>query len=390
MDNLIKTMMQLIRCEITREPLPATIAGLSDDALKRLYRLSKAHDLVHLVGATLDENHLLPENDPITEKFRNQTMLAVYRYEQINFELDQIQKVLEEAKIPFIPLKGSVLRQYYPEPWMRTSCDIDILIHEENLQTATNRLVEKQNYRISEKDKGRHDWWLFSQSGVHLELHFGLVEPGRAKYSNEILDHVWDYTERRSEQEEYHLYLTDPMFYFYHISHMAKHFEVGGCGVRPLIDLWVLNHRIPHDEEQRRTLLEKGGLRTFERAMVNLSESWFSDAETDDLTEVTQDFILSGGAFGNVENRVAAQQQKKGGKFRYILSRIFLPYEIMRLQYPILRKHKWLLPLMEVRRWFRHIFGGGLKRSAKEVKINRSIEKDQLDRTAEMMERLGL
>ena len=29
--------------------------------------------------------------------------------------------VLEEAKIPYIPLKGTVLRDYYPEAWMRTS-----------------------------------------------------------------------------------------------------------------------------------------------------------------------------------------------------------------------------------------------------------------------------
>ena len=35
---------------------------------------------------------------------------------------------IKKVQIPFLPLKGSVIRQYYPEPWMRTSCDIDILV----------------------------------------------------------------------------------------------------------------------------------------------------------------------------------------------------------------------------------------------------------------------
>ena len=48
-------------------------------------------------------------------------MIAIYRYEKINYELNRLRSALNEAQIPFIPLKGSVLRQYYPEPWMRTS-----------------------------------------------------------------------------------------------------------------------------------------------------------------------------------------------------------------------------------------------------------------------------
>lgn len=48
-------------------------------------------------------------------------MIAIYRYEKINYELNRLRSALNEAQIPFIPLEGSVLRQYYPEPWMRTS-----------------------------------------------------------------------------------------------------------------------------------------------------------------------------------------------------------------------------------------------------------------------------
>jgi hypothetical protein len=50
-------------------------------------------------------------------------------------EFERICLVLEKAKIPHIPLKGSVLRKLYKEPWLRTSCDIDILVQEETLGT---------------------------------------------------------------------------------------------------------------------------------------------------------------------------------------------------------------------------------------------------------------
>ncbi|MBO4954226.1 MAG: nucleotidyltransferase family protein, partial [Clostridia bacterium] len=36
--------------------------------------------------------------------------------------------------IDFMPLKGAVIRQYYPEPWMRTSCDIDIHVKKDRLE----------------------------------------------------------------------------------------------------------------------------------------------------------------------------------------------------------------------------------------------------------------
>lgn len=388
MDNLIQTMMHLIRCEIVQEPLPAELqAGLSEDTLKQLYRLSKAHDLAHLVGSALDENHLLPNDSPIADKFRKQVFTAVYRYQQLQYELEQISRALEEAHIPFIPLKGSVLRQYYPQSWMRTSCDVDILVHEADLEKASTVLLEKLSYQ--QNTKGSHDIAFGTPTGMHIELHYDLIEENHINgKSEQLLKLVWDHA--FCKPDSFHFYMTDEMFYYYHIAHMAKHFVIGGCGIRPFIDLWVLNHRISYDEEKRRKLLQEGGLLSFEQAAVKLSEVWLSDAEQNEVTNTMQKYVLSGGVYGNTENRVAVQQQKKGGKIRYIMSRIFLPYSILKFHYPILQKHKWLLPFMEIRRWFKLIFRGGFKRSANEMKINRMMSAEKQAETAKMMEQLGL
>ena len=120
MEKIIHAMMDLIASEVCDRTGDKSQYELTDEELAKLYKLSKSHDLAHLVGDALTKNNLIGDGE-VKAKFQRQIMLAVYRYEKINYELGRLRKVLNEAKIPFIPLKGSVLRKYYPEPWMRTS-----------------------------------------------------------------------------------------------------------------------------------------------------------------------------------------------------------------------------------------------------------------------------
>ena len=120
MEELIRAMMDMIASEVCGKAIDRSKYEFTDDYLVWLYKLSKAHDLAHLVGDALIKNDLIG-NDEIKAKYQKQVMLAIYRYEKINYELNRLRSALNEAQIPFIPLKGSVLRQYYPEPWMRTS-----------------------------------------------------------------------------------------------------------------------------------------------------------------------------------------------------------------------------------------------------------------------------
>jgi hypothetical protein len=97
-------------------------------------------------------------------------MVAVYKYENLNYEYGRLCKTLDEAKIPFIVLKGAVIRKYYPEPWMRSSCDIDILVKESDLERATEVVKTELGFTVT--DKTHHDIQMYSPSGVMFELHF--------------------------------------------------------------------------------------------------------------------------------------------------------------------------------------------------------------------------
>lgn len=101
-------------------------------------------------------------------------------------------------------------------------------------------------------------------------------------------------------------------------------------------------------------------------------------------------YILRGCMYGTNANRIAVQQQKKGGKVKYALSKIFIPYNVIKFHYPILQKHRWLTPVMEVRRWGKLIFCGHLKRTVKELEYNSTISVDAAAETRALLKNVGL
>ena len=356
----------------------------SEDMLQDLLKLSAKHDVIHLLALGLKQNGLISEDNAEIEEY---ILKAVCRYEQLRYEYDILSDALEKAQIPFLPLKGSVLRQYYPELWMRTSCDIDVLVHQNDLETAIAYLSKNHNY--VEKERATHDVSLFTQIGVHVELHFDLVEEGRAKSAIDVLKHVW---ENVSVHKGYKYWydMTDEYFYFYHIAHMAKHFETGGCGIRPFIDLWILDHMDDVDIVTRDALLSQGSLLKFTTVARELSEVWFGGKEADELMLQMQEFILHGGVYGSIDNRVAIQQKKQGGRFGYVLSRVFVPYAKLKRYYPVLEKHPWLMPIMQIRRWFMLLNPDVARMAKKEMAVNKKIERTEANEMNGFLENIGL
>ena len=381
-----KVMFALLRSAVCGDLLSSEEISLHiPDMLPEIMSLAQKHDVIHLIVFALKKNGLLDEGN---KNLESKMLIAVYRLEKLNYELTTLCAALEQAEIPFIPLTGSVLRQYYPEPWMRTSCDIDVLVHEEDLQRTVSYLSDNLGYR--RESQNSHDISMFTQGGAHIEVHYDLVEDNRANSAAAVLKQIWNIAVKH-DGCNYQYEMPDEMFYFYHIAHMAKHFVgTGGCGIRPFLDIWVLNHRVSFDREKRANLLSDGGLSVFAKQAELLSEVWFGNAEHTEITGQMEEYILRGGVYGTTTNRVAVQQQKQGGKVRYALFKIFIPYDVIKFHYPILQKHKWLTPIMEVRRWGKLIFCGHLKRTVKELKYNNTISEDVAAKTWALLKNVGL
>ena len=386
--NKEQLLLAIVRNTVCGETLSDDVVqACTPEMLEEVCALAQKHDLLHLVGQALSKKPV-PACEAL-EKSKKIAMQAFIRYVQRSHEYSRICAVLEEAEIPYIPLKGTVLREYYPEAWMRTSCDTDILVKEEILDKAKNLLVEKLGYDAHSKTD--HDITMVAPSGYLLELHYDTIqERYEVNGCREVLAQIWDHAAPKTE-DSCHLWLTDEMFYFYHMAHMAKHFAVGGCGVRAFLDIWVMTHKMPHDRQKRLDLLEKGGLLQFALASEKLAECWFSNAQPDKMDVAFSDYILRASLYGDKKNRAALGQAQNGGRLKYLLTqRVFMPYSYLKDEYPILRKHKYLTPVYQVVRWLRMLRNGGLKNTMRELKANAVSGKEESNAAADLVKHLGL
>ena len=179
-------------------------------------------------------------------------------------------------------------------------------------------------------------------------------------------------------------------FLFHLIAHASYHFTSGGCGLRILLDLCVLRQNFEFDELRVRSLCAECGIERFYLTLCQLADLRFSNAPKTELSERLEDFIIGGGTYGTKENAVAVGKIKKGGRLKYILSRIFLPYASLAILYPSLKKHRWLFPFFQVRRWLSIIFSKRLRSSVKEFQYATTLSSEKTDEVSSLLKELEL
>ncbi len=371
---------EISKCDVSEE----TKNKITSDGMKELLELSKKHDMAHIVANSLAKLGLLGQ-DETSKTYQSIRLGAVLRFVKHEQELGKISTIFEKNGIEFVPLKGAIINKFYPEGWMRTSCDIDVLVHESDLEKGVDCLVKGLEYKTDNK-KEYHDVHVFSPNGVHLELHYNIQE--NMKSIDKLLARAWEYSVpsggkcRHEFEREY--------FVFHIIAHTSYHFINGGCGIKPFMDLFVLKTVAGYDEEKVKALCQECGLENFYEKVMRLMKVWFMGESHDDLTRQMEEYVLTGGVYGTYTNKIAVSQANTGGKKKYFLSRVFLSKEKLAEIYPVLKKHGWLLPLMQIRRWFKVLFGGGFKRSVKEISINQNVSKEQAEKIDYLLTNIGL
>jgi hypothetical protein len=350
---------------------------------EEIYALASLHDLGHVPASALERKGIAVQDELSQRMFKTQ-MTALYRYELNCHELKAICRVLTEAQIPHMLLKGSVIRDLYPKPYLRTSCDIDLLVKEEDLERSAVFLEQKLGY-VAEKAPAFHDLSLHSKTGVHLELHFNILE--HSMPMDGVLSRVWEHAVLR----EGYTYVQDGAFLLFHtVAHMAYHFSHGGCGIKPFMDLKLLHDQAGFEKEVFSSLCREAGLEEFYEQAYLLAEVWFGKGTHTALTLQMEQYLLRGGVYGSTENHVALERQRAGGKLRYALKRIWMPKEQLKMRYPNMKKSALLIPWYQLRRWVETVCGGRLKHAAGEMKANSRLPETASQVTDSMMKELGL
>ena len=379
-------MFSLIRSEICGTPAAGLDKDqLTEDVCKELYILSKKHDLAHIVASALQKLGAMKQ-DKVSESFQKQLMLSLYRDGQRQYALQLAAKTLEDANLSHILLKGSVVQHYYPQTWMRTSCDIDILIRREDEAPLENALCDAGFVRLP--DGSLHDIHFMAPNKVLVEMHHTLTQGERFSSSNKVLETVWESGCEPEEGCRYHM--KPEWFILYHLVHMGRHLLSGGCGVRPFIDLWLINQKLDFDTETLTALLQKTGLTALYEVSSALGEVWMQQRSHMEETARLESYILTGGVYGSVTNMASVKAARDVSKRRFFAEVMFLPRKNLEVLYPELKEHPARLPYYQVRRWFRIFDKTKRKKLQSMMNARDAVSSDTADNVKTLLENLGL
>lgn len=361
----------------------------TEEVWENIYRLSQFHKIQSLIFHAVQK---LPKEqrppESILKKIQQAGSLEIARDMVQKAAQMELLTAFEKAGIAVLPLKGFLIKQFYPDTSMRMMADLDILFPVEK-EKETEGVLTALGYVCEHKDS--HHSVYMRHPFMNIEMHYNMI--GNDSLLDAYYDNIWERLELEPGMSYiYRLKWED--FYIFMIAHLAKHFQSGGSGIRSVIDVQQFLDKMEEkldwkyiDEELRKIELTQ-----FEQHMKNLTAIWFGGEKETEFCAQLREFIQNSGIYGTLENlgvQRAVRAGRKGwkGKMQMWLNVIFLPYKEMKMQYPYLLKCPVLLPIAWIQRFFRIIF---LRRKkAKRILSSMNAESDVVKAHQELFEKLG-
>ena len=370
-----------------------TDADLTDEGehdWKELYRQTCRHQMVALVYDALQKNGVVLPGE-VEKKFQEKYWKAVSKDTVFGHEYACIEKAYLEQGVHMMPLKGCLLKQYYPETFYRSMSDMDILVRQED-RPVVKECMEKMGYETEVYGKDCHDVYM-KPPVTNIEIHHVVVEKSYEAYCvffQKAIDKV-------REEGTSVAVMSKEDTYLYLLAHMTKHFRNGGAGIRQILDVWLYWQK--EAEHLDKSYLQKSlgelALENFHHMTRKLGEYWMNPPEkpVEQLEELT-DFIIHNGIYGTQENSIANKIMKENGlknlkkSKRSAIMAIFFPsWENLCTAYPILKKWPFLLPAVQVKRACKFIFFHSGKEYIRNVS---ELKEEKAEALKKSMDELGI
>ncbi len=279
-------------------------------------------------------------------------------------EFKRITDAFTAAGIPFLPMKGFIFKALWARPEYRTMSDIDMFVSDAGIKRA-GEVLTSLGYTLDHEGIV-HDSYS-KPPYMNIELHRELERDNPAGFAD------WHAKEDNPLWYE----MSDEDFIVFNVMHMYKHYKGGGSGIRSFFDLhlYLKAKESTLDKDSVRSKLEAAGLYEFYLKVLALSELWFGEREADDEVRATEYFIVTGGTYGNVENRVE-HAMKTEKRSKYFLRRAFPSYRAMCSLYKWLKPLPILLPIAWVIRLVGALFSGRMRRELDAIDKTGKEEKE--------------
>ncbi|MBO4877697.1 MAG: nucleotidyltransferase family protein [Ruminococcus sp.] len=348
MNAYFNDLIYLLSCAVNGDTPDAERTAAMDT--EKLYGLAKYHSVRSAVCIALERAGI------VDAKFHDAMKKAVRKNIYLDTERQAISEEFERHGIWYMPLKGAVLKDIYPENGMREMADCDIL-YDSTKQEELREIMLSKGYTAESVGKIHHDIY-HKPPVLNFEMHTVLfgdshAEDLRRYYSDPMRMMIKD------SDNDFGYHLNDEDFYIYMTAHEYKHYSLSGTGIRSLLDcyVYVKEKGDALDWSYIRKQTDELGITGYEQQRRELAVKVFSSPELPVLNDAEKELLtgfLTAGTYGTFENSVKKklEGQSKAG---YILRSMFPDVEYMKVSVDFVNRHPVLYPVGIVYRWGRII-----------------------------------
>lgn len=342
MNKEINIVIGLLKAALTQKPYLIEQNDIAWEQVEKILQGNRLMNMAYFGTLQMKDTSQIPNDLAIQLKKAYEHAVFIEAHQ--HFGLEEIKQEFERKNIDFLPLKGSVLKYFYPNPQMRLMGDLDILHHVHDKEKIKETMFELGYHQTIEKEI-LHDVYE-RKPFLTVEMHKELIShhDNQKSYFNEIWNRVHLVEGKKHEFE-----MTWEDFYLFFIAHMAKHFSHSGTGLRSLIDfhVFVQNKGKELNRQMVDIHLQQLQLEKFEKVLIQLDDCVFNDAEweSEELVEVFK-YMLMSGIYGNMLyhdiNIIGKENKKVMGKIQYLSDLIFIKKEGLEKLYPWLKGRRYL------------------------------------------------
>lgn len=378
--------LHLLKCALKSEQ-PSEAPDEID--FKQVYKLSCRHDVENLTFLSVDKLQSKID-DELYRVWQEAYFKRVKHCAFQDMALDELIQAFTSRGIDCMPLKGSVVKNYYPSPDLRTMSDIDFLVREQNRQIVRD-IMHSLGYEDDILDDGQVDGFKRGKLD-YIEVHYDFSAENHIMHDIFTID--WDKLVPTQTQHLYKMTFED--LYFFNTGHYVKNMHNKGMGLRGIVDTYVLWNKL--SDVEKASLIkrfEDVGIADFHSKLVKIADIWFNNAEDDGSLDDVQEYLLIRLTYGDHRTGTilnALYSDQTSSNSGYIFSKLFPSAETLYRRFSVKKKCFLLLPFLWVARIVLMLFGSKekWKKTQDNLQLFSSIDQEEIDYERKIREQFGL
>lgn len=350
MDHIFYEVLALTRAGLTDVPSETDI---NPEDWNAIFKIAEEQNLISILYRAVRISGLKVPDEILTRIKAG--FFQDIRLDRLqNSELEQLFLAFEDQGVDYFPIKGAVMKKYYPGSVYRWMSDADIFIREDQYGIISG-IMKNAGYSFLDESEHEFRW---KKSGFLIEFH----KQAMSSAFKEAVDYFGDGFARAHRIGDSHRYQfdgTDELIFAF--THFVKHYLTGGAKIRNITDLYFLWKRGGEDQARLVAVLESMNLLVFYKLLLKNVMAWFEGSPLDEAGELIFRTVLtdsneykSSRKFIFWEARSNRGKTKTTGfaKVRTMLKSFFVPAKKIHSKYKIFRKLPFLLPIFWVWRGF--------------------------------------